>query len=300
MKFLPPGWDVMARLMKTARTAVRLFPSLTGAQKVTLHSFVMGITAATFFQARVHPAGLKGQVKLMLPRVSSCFECGLDTFPPETTFAMCTIAERPRKPEHCVAYAMMVLWDRAFAADSSHCIPLPPPPNSVPRKYDTDSPADMRWIYERAAERAAEFGIPGVDYMMTLVPQLAFIISFVMLSLIPLSLWRACFQGVVKNIIPAVASTNAVISALAVAEAVKLVTFCSQSLNNFYSYMGQEGINTSTYSMERKDDCLVCQQQKFVMAVSPRTLLRDLLAKLEAERWAGPCVLTKISDSNLC
>lgn len=139
------------------------------------------------------PTGFKGQVKVMLPRITSCFECGLDAFPPETTFAMCTVAERPRKPEHCIAYAMMVLWNRKFDriitlakggggagggeaeeggnVDLEYLDSLPPPPapTDKARKYDTDSPADMRWICDRAVERAAKFGITGVDYMMTLV-----------------------------------------------------------------------------------------------------------------------------------
>lgn len=163
-------WGLVGRrrLTKMVRTLGRSFLSLTVARKVWI---VLRFSVIPLLLCDAHGgrAGLKGQVKLMLPKISSCFECGLDAFPPETTFAMCTIAERPRKPEHCVAYAMMVLWDRAFVSDESHALPKPPPPNAVARKYDTDSPADMRWIYERAAERAAEFGITGVDYMMTLV-----------------------------------------------------------------------------------------------------------------------------------
>lgn len=122
-----------------------------------------------------HHPGFKGQVKVMLPKITSCFECGLDTFPPATTFAMCTVANRPRKPEHCVAYAMMKLWECAFSGEyvdesGAHVtLPPPPPPNDKPRKYDTDSPADMKWICDRAVERAAKFGIAGVDYMLTLV-----------------------------------------------------------------------------------------------------------------------------------
>ena len=164
--------------------------------------------------------GLRGQARVIIPYKTACFECTLDTLPKQTKYNLCTISETPRLPEHCISYAYLIEWEKHFGKD---------------KKIDTDSFEDMNWIFETASKRADNFGIAGVNYMLTM--------------------------GVVKNIIPAVASTNALIAASCCNEAFKIVTGCSKIMNDYFMFMGQTGINTNTFSIEKKNDCLVCSQK---------------------------------------
>ena len=53
--------------------------------------------------------GLQGQARIIIPKVTSCFECTLDLFPPQKAFPMCTIASTPRIPEHCIGNTLHIM-----------------------------------------------------------------------------------------------------------------------------------------------------------------------------------------------
>ena len=59
------------------------------------------------------------------------------------------------------------------------------------------------WIFEKAQERAEEYGIQGVTYRLTQGNSDIVFHFNIILNM---------YVGVIKNIIPAVASTNAVIA----------------------------------------------------------------------------------------
>lgn len=184
--------------------------------------------------------GFKGQARVIIPSMTSCFDCSLDAFPPQVNYPLCTIAETPRLPEHCIEYALVVMWEQRFPG----------------QKMNADSVADMQWIYETAKDRAETFGIQGVTYQLTM--------------------------GVVKRIIPAIASTNALISAALVAEALKVSTYCGPVLNNYMMYMGQAGVYTHTFPYEKKDDCMVCGGATLTLTRPRTSTLQELLDHLGA------------------
>lgn len=119
---------------------------------------------------------------------------------------------------------------------------------------DTDDPEHITWLYEKALARAQEFDIPGVTYSMT--------------------------QGVVKNIIPAIASTNAIIAASCCNEAFKIVTNCNPYLDNYMMYSGDEGVYTYTFQTEQKPDCPVCGSRAKDLTVNPNMTLQDFMDSL--------------------
>jgi ubiquitin-activating enzyme E1 C len=122
---------------------------------------------------------------------------------------------------------------------------------------DTDDPKHISWLFQTALARAQEFNIPGVTYSMT--------------------------QGVVKNIIPAIASTNAIIAASTTSEAFKIVTECNPIMQNYMQYSGDDGLYTYTFNYEQKEDCPVCGRESRVLILNPDITLGDFIDSL-AER----------------
>ncbi|KAJ0976086.1 hypothetical protein J5N97_018051 [Dioscorea zingiberensis] len=116
------------------------------------------------------------------------------------------------------------------------------------KAFDADNPEHMQWVYSEAVKRADLFGITGVTYSLT--------------------------QGVVKNIIPAIASTNAIISAACALETFKLVSGCSKTLSNYLTYNGLDGIHIKATDFVREKDCLVCGPGTLIELETSVTLLQ--------------------------
>lgn len=124
-------------------------------------------------------------------------------------------------------------------------------------KLDMDDTEHVSWLFQRAVARAQEFGITGVTYALT--------------------------QGVIKNIVPAIASTNAIIAAACCNEAFKIASSAAPPLgldDNYMMYSGNEGIYTYTFRHERKDDCPVCGRKARPLDVDPESTLGEVLDAL--------------------
>ncbi|KAB0802411.1 hypothetical protein PPYR_04597 [Photinus pyralis] len=206
--------------------------------------------------------GFKGHARVILPGVSACIDCTLDLYPPQITYPLCTIANTPRLPEHCIEYVKIIQW---------------PKENPWGSLIDGDDPQHILWIYEKSLERSTQFNIVGVTYRLV--------------------------QGVVKNIIPAVASTNAVIAAMCATEVFKLATSCCVPLNNYLVFNDVDGIYTYTFEAEKKENCLACSQiPQTLLIQDPEQMklknLLDVFCESAAYQMKNPGLTTYINGKN--
>ncbi|KAL3150767.1 hypothetical protein ABBQ32_000541 [Trebouxia sp. C0010 RCD-2024] len=185
--------------------------------------------------------GFKGHARVIIPGFTPCFECTLWLFPPQVKFPLCTLAETPRSPAHCIEYAHVIQWGR----------------DRPDEEFDADIEEHMKWMYEHALARAQEFGIQGVTYQLT--------------------------QGVVKNIIPAIPSTNAIVAAACTLEALKMVTMCSTQMQNYMMYIGTDGIYTHTAAYEQDPLCSICSPGILFQVQSSMTL-QQVIEAIAKER----------------
>ncbi|GJN06281.1 hypothetical protein PR202_ga23992 [Eleusine coracana subsp. coracana] len=145
------------------------------------------------------------------------------------------------------------------------------------KPFDADDAEHMQWIYSEALKRAELFGISGVTYSFT--------------------------QGVVKNIIPAIASTNAIISAACALEAFKLTSGCSKSVSNYLTYNGLDGTHIKVTEFVRDKDCLVCGPGTLIELDTSSTLSEMSKASVTHEGnnlyMQSPEVLEEMTRPNL-
>ncbi|KAJ7063399.1 hypothetical protein C8F01DRAFT_1132876 [Mycena amicta] len=183
--------------------------------------------------------GFRGQARVILPTITSCYECSLDMLNKPTAFPICTIANTPRQPEHCIEWASVLEWPRVHGPD---------------HKLDNDDPEHITWLYNIASARAKEFNIEGVTWSLT--------------------------QGVVKNIIPAIASTNAIIAASCCNEAFKIATSSAAFLNNYFMLIGTDGVYSYTFEHEKREDCPVCGGSALELPISSELTVEQLIELL--------------------
>ena len=181
--------------------------------------------------------GFKGHARVICAGITGCFECNIDMFPPQKTYPICTLANTPRLPEHCVQYVLKQEWQDLRSSEV----------------FDSDNPQHLEWVFQRAKTRAASFGIDGVTLFFTL--------------------------GVAKNIIPAIASTNAIISAACANEALK-IALALPTLNNFTMYNGESSVYTYTFVVEKNESCIVCSMLTRHMTMTKSSTLQDVLNDL--------------------
>uniref|UniRef100_A0A9R1SRN2 NEDD8-activating enzyme E1 catalytic subunit n=2 Tax=Cyprinus carpio TaxID=7962 RepID=A0A9R1SRN2_CYPCA len=198
--------------------------------------------------------GFKGNARVILPGMTACIDCTLELYPPQINFPMCTIASMPRLPEHCVEYVRILLWPKEKPFGDGVAL-------------DGDDPTHIQWVYQKSLERAAEFSITGVTYRLT--------------------------QGVVKRIIPAVASTNAVIAGM--------LTFAYVPLNNYLVFNDVDGLYTYTFEAERKENCSACSQVPQDLQFPPSAKLQEILDYLTENaslQMKSPAITTTLDGKN--
>lgn len=57
---------------------------------------------------------------------------------------MCTIANTPRLPEHCIEYVKVIVWPKEMPFGEL--------------SLDADNPEHVDWVLDRAKQRAGQYG----------------------------------------------------------------------------------------------------------------------------------------------
>jgi len=128
------------------------------------------------------------------------------------------------------------------------------------KKIDGDDESHINMIMEWAKEHAIKFSLDDktVTYHLT--------------------------KGVVKRIIPAIASTNACVSAACAHEAFKIVTRIYHALENFSNFAGNEGCFSMPTNNELNESCLVCGSSTLDVKFPGEKSLNDFIHFIKTDK----------------
>ncbi|KAK1610124.1 hypothetical protein QYE76_033797 [Lolium multiflorum] len=74
--------------------------------------------------------GLEGYARVIMPRITPCFERNIWIFSPYIKFPLCTFAKTQSTAAHCIEYARFIKWDKFTG-----------------KPFDADDAEHMQWIY---------------------------------------------------------------------------------------------------------------------------------------------------------
>lgn len=122
---------------------------------------------------------------------------------------------------------------------------------------DGDNDEHIQWIMDQALQHAARFGIEGITFQMT--------------------------RGIVKNIIPAIASTQAIIAAMCATEALKIVTGAGPSIDNNALFAGDQGVFMNQFRFDRDPECEECSRRLQKIPRVDGETLEQLMERLKTD-----------------
>lgn len=122
---------------------------------------------------------------------------------------------------------------------------------------DGDNDEHIEWIMEQAIAHANKFGIEGVTRTLT--------------------------KGVVKNIIPAIASSQAIVAAMCTTEALKLITQTGPNINNNLLFTGDIGVNMKNFEVDRLEECPGCGQTVHRLSAIEGETVAQLMERIRTE-----------------
>ncbi|KAH0792074.1 NEDD8-activating enzyme E1 catalytic subunit [Histomonas meleagridis] len=101
---------------------------------------------------------------------------------------------------------------------------------------DGDNDEHVQWILEKSIEHAKKFNVQGpLDFRIA--------------------------KGIVKNIVPAIASTQAIVASTCATEVLKILTLSAPPLDNNITFSGNEKVFQNTFKANRDKGCPVCSRR---------------------------------------